>query len=323
MRVAITPEYGPAAVLQITQVPDPVVGEREVLVQVHASPVTAGDRRVRAADFPGASAAVGRLMMGVLRPRNPIQGTMFAGEVVAVGSKVSRYSVGDQVFGSADHGAYAELLVRPEDSTMAKLPQGFDYAQAAAVPYGAITAMYFLQTLAEVQPGESVLLLGAAGGVGRYAIQVAKLLGAKVTAVCSPKDFELVRDLGADAVLDYNEDFRKQSERFDVVFDLADVSGFGDCKEVLSPKGRYLTLYISFAVLAHVAWTAMGSGPSAKFGIAIGDREQLERLAAWMSEGVIRPVMAKAYPLLEISAAHALAEQRPKGEVMVLPTLAA
>jgi NADPH:quinone reductase-like Zn-dependent oxidoreductase len=319
VRVAITPQYGPADVLEITQAPDPIVGAHEVLVQVHASPVTAGDRRVRAADFPGASAAVGRLMMGVLRPRNPIQGTMFAGEVVAVGSKVSRYAVGDRVFGSADHGAYAELLLRPEDSTMGIIPEGFDYAQAAAVPYGALTAMYFLEELAQLQPGESVLLLGAAGGVGRYAIQVAKHLGARVTAVCSPDDFELVRELGADAVLDYKQDFRTQGQRFDVIFDIADVATFSDSKDVLTPTGRYLTLYISLAVLAQVAWTSMGSGPSAKFGIALGDREGLERMQGWMAQGVIRPVLAQSYPLLEIGAAHALAEQGPKGEVMVLP----
>jgi NADPH:quinone reductase-like Zn-dependent oxidoreductase len=258
-------------------------------------------------------------MMGVLRPRNPIQGTMFAGEVVAVGSGVSRYKVGDRVFGSADHGAYAELLLRHEDSTMGTIPEGFDYAQAAAVPYGAMTAMYFFEELAQLQPGESVLLLGAAGGVGRYAIQVAKHLGAHVTAVCSPDDFELVRELGADAVLDYNQDFRTQGQRFDVIFDLADVATFSDCKAVLTPTGRYLTLYISLAVLAQVAWTSMGSGPSAKFGISLGDREDLERMQGWMAQGVIRPVLAQAYPLLEIGAAHALAEQRPKGEVMVLP----
>jgi NADPH:quinone reductase-like Zn-dependent oxidoreductase len=325
MKAAITPSYGPAHVLQIRDEPTPGIGDHEVLVQIHAAPVTAGDRRLRAADFPGISALPGRLMMGVLRPRHVVQGTMFAGRIVEVGTAVTRYAVGDDVFGSTDHGAYAEYLCAPEDGPMARMPADLGYDEAAAVPYGAVTAMLFLRDLGSVAPGDKVLIVGASGGVGRFAVQLAKHLGAEVTGVCSRTNFELVRGLGADHVIDYKtEDFTQSGKRYDVIFDIADATSFGRCRSSLTQDGRYLTLYISVGVLLQMALTSLTGGPQAKFSVAFGDRKDMEQLSDLIEQGVIRPVIAKHFPLARIADAHAEAETgRLHGSVMVKPLTAA
>lgn len=319
MKAAITPTYGPADVIQTGDVPTPTIGEHQVLVQIHATPVTAGDRRLRAADFPSISAVPGRLMMGVLRPRHTVQGTMFAGRIVEVGSAVTQYAVGDDVFGSTDHGAYAEYLPMPEDGAMAKMPAGLSYDEAAAVPYGAGTALYFLRDLGSLGPGDEVLIVGASGGVGRFAVQLAKHLGAEVTGVCSRRSFELVGSLGADHLIDHqSEDFTQNGKRYDVIFDIAGVTSFCRSRPSLTKNGRYLTLFISVAVLLQMAWTSIVGGPKAKFSVALSKQDDMEQLRELMEQGVIRPVIARRFPLERIADAHAEAEaDRPHGSVLV------
>jgi NADPH:quinone reductase-like Zn-dependent oxidoreductase len=319
MRAAITPSYGPAHVLQTRDVPTPTVGPRDVLVEVHASPVTAGDLRLRAADFPSITAWPGRLLLGVRRPRRAVQGTMFAGRVVAVGASVTRYAVGDDVFGSVMHGAYAEYLSMPEAGALARMPANLSYDEAAAVPYGAVTALRFLRDVAAVAPSEQLLVLGAAGGVGRFAVQLAKHLGAEVTAVCSRRGFELVRSLGADHLVDHEtEDFTKSGRRYDVIFDTADATTFARCRPALTPTGRYLTLYISVGVLLQVAVTSLRGGPKARFAVVAGSHDDLEQVRELVARGVVRPVIARRFPLEDIAAAHAEAEAaRPLGAVLV------
>lgn len=321
MLAAFTPQYGSPDVITVREAPEPSLDADQILVQVHAAPVTAGDRRLRAADFPGASAILGRLMMGVFKPRHAIQGSMFAGRVLQVGADVTRFAVGDEVFGSADHGAYAERLVVAHDGAIAVVPEGVSTIEAAGVPYGAGTALHFLRDLANVQPGEKVLILGASGGVGRYAIQIAKHLGAHVTAVCGAPSTDLVRSLGADAVLDHRtQDFTDQGSHWDVVFDVADRSSFGHSRRVLTPTGRYLTLYISLRAAWNTLRTQWSSGPKAIFAIAIGDAAQAEELAGLLADGAIRPVIAERFGLQQIREAHALAESGMRGEVLVCPT---
>lgn len=319
MKAALTPSYGPAEVLKTADVPAPTIGERDVLVEVHASPVTAGDRRLRAADFPSITAAPGRLMVGLLRPKHPVQGTMFAGRVLRVGSAVTEYAVGDDVFGSTDHGAYAEYLAMPESGAMAKMPACLDYAEAAAVPYGAVTALRFLRDLGAVGPGSKVLIVGASGGVGRFAVQIAKHLGAEVTGVCSRGSFELVRQLGADHLIDYeSQDFTQTGERYDVIFDIAGVTSFRSSRQSLTQDGRYLTLFFSVGVLLQMAVTALVGGPRAKFSVALGDRDDMEQLRDLIERGVIRPIVAQRFPLDRIAEAHAEAERgRNAGSVVV------
>ncbi|MEZ4327522.1 MAG: NAD(P)-dependent alcohol dehydrogenase [Polyangiales bacterium] len=309
MRAAITPKYGPPTILELRELPAPALGAQDVLVEVRASIVSEGDRRIRSADFPGMTAVPGRLMMGVFGPRAQVGGTMFAGTVVAMGERVTRYAVGDDVFGSAPHGAYAELLCIPEDGAMARMPAGLTHDEAAAIPYGAGTAHHFLVELAQLQPGERVLVNGATGGVGRFAVQLAKHLGAEVTAVCSRAHHELARELGADHVIDYKTtDFTTHGERYDIIFDIADSTTFGACRASLTPRGRYLTLSVSLRVLLQMGWTRVKGGQRALVSVALGDREHIEQLAALVTEGAFHPVIAKRFPLEDIVAAHQAAE---------------
>lgn len=317
MRAATNTEYGTPDVLDITEVDRPTPGPREVLVEVHASAVTHGDRRLRAADFPGIGALFGRLMFGVFAPRHPVGGTMFAGRVSAVGSEVTRFAVGDDVFGNVDHGAYAEYLVVEEDGAVATKPQGIDYAEAAAIPYGAGTALTFLRDMAKVERGERVLIVGATGGVGRMAVQVAKHLGAHVTAVGS-RDAELVHALGADEFIDYTlEEFTAGDARWDVIFDTTEGDHFRAFRGSLTATGRYLSLYLTTRLLFQMAITALRSGPRAMGGVALGSAEGMEDLRELVEAGALRAVVAERYPLSEIADAHGALEGRPSGDVVV------
>jgi NADPH:quinone reductase-like Zn-dependent oxidoreductase len=319
MKAAITPQYGSADVFETREIPRPVVGEHDVLIEVRASAVTEGDRRLRSADFPTIMALPGRLMVGLTRPKHPVQGTMFAGRVVEVGGGVTKYRVGDDVFGSADHGAYAQYLALHEEAALAKMPQGVNYEEAASVPYGAVTALRFLRDLGSVGAGQRVLVLGASGGVGRFAVQLAKHLGAEVTGVSSRKNLDLVRALGAEHAIDYeSEDFTQNGERYDVIFDIADKATFSEVRGSLTERGRYLTLFASLGVLLQMVLTSMGSGPKAKFGVALGEAKDMEELRDLMTRGVLQPVVARSYPLERIAEAHRAVESRQvSGNVVV------
>lgn len=318
MRVAINDEYGDPDVLRLSEAPRPTAGPREVLVQVLASDVTQGDRRLRAADFPGFTALFGRLMFGVFSPRNQVGGTSFAGRVVAVGSKVTSYAVGDDVYGSVMRGAYAEYLAVPEKSTLAKMPANVTYAEAAALPYGAVTALVFMRDLAKVQPGERVLVVGASGGVGRMAVQLAKHLGAHVTGVGS-RDEDLVRSLGASEFINHkSEDFTQSGQTWDVIFDTAEGNHFRSFRGSLTSTGRYLTLYMTGRVLFEQATTAMRRGPRAIVGVAMGSAENLRDIRELVSEGALRSVIGERYSLDQIARAHAALEgSRPRGSIVI------
>ncbi|MFK8002425.1 MAG: NAD(P)-dependent alcohol dehydrogenase [Polyangiales bacterium] len=317
MRAAINDQYGDPSVLRVSDVPTPEIGAKEVLVQVFASDVTQGDRRLRAADFPGLSAVFGRLMFGVWAPRNRVGGTSFAGRVVAVGAKVTRLEVGDDVFGSVMRGAYAEYLAVSADEPIAKMPANTSYIEAAALPYGGVTSLVFLRDLAKVQPGERVLVVGASGGIGRIAVQMAKHLGAHVTAVASRNE-DLVRSLGADAYINYREDdFTKSGEHWDVIFDTTEGNHFRSFRAALSSAGRYLSLYMTVRVLFEMATTALRGGPRAITGVALGDADTLDEVCRLVEEGRIRAVVSERYPLEDITAAHTSLEGAPSGSVVI------
>ncbi|MCA9708130.1 MAG: NAD(P)-dependent alcohol dehydrogenase [Myxococcales bacterium] len=280
--------------------------------------MTEGDRRLRAADFPGVSAVFGRLMMGLTGPRHAIGGSNFAGRVVEVGRDVTDWSVGDDVFGGAMHGAYAEYLAVPARSGIARVPEGLTYGEAAAMPYGAVTALVFLRDLAQVQPRERVLIVGASGGVGRMAVQLAKHLGAHVTGVCG-EDAELVRGLGADAIIDYRrEDFTERAERWDVIFDTTQGNHFRACRSVLTQTGRYLSLYVTVRLLAQMLATRLTGGPRALTGVAVGNPQLTGEVAALVEQGALRPVIAGRYPLAQAAEAHAFFQShRPHGSLVI------
>jgi NADPH:quinone reductase-like Zn-dependent oxidoreductase len=319
MQAVSTRSYGPPAVLDLTRLPVPGLRDHDVLVEVHATTVTAGDIRLRTADFPSISALPGRLMVGAFRPRHRVQGTMFAGRIVDVGNAVTRYCVGDDVFGYTDHGAYAEYLAIAEDAAFARMPSALSYDEAAAIPYGAGTALHFLGDLAAVREGEHVLVVGAAGGVGRFAVSIAKELGAKVTAVCSRRSFELVRSLGADHVIDYTTtDFTRDRDEYDVIFDIAGASSFSEARRALTPTGRYLTLTLDVPVLFYMAWTALFEGRRAVMGIAMPSAGSMEEIRALAERGVLRPLIAERFPLERIVEAHtSAARSRSAGSTIV------
>lgn len=305
MKAAIHDQFGAPQVLHTGEVERPVVGKGQILVRVHASPVTQGDRRLRAADFPGISAVIGRLMFGLFRPRHPIPGTMFAGRVVEIGEGVTRFAVGDDVFGSCDNGAQAEYLAVAQDGPLAKIPEGIGYDEAAAVPYGATTALAFLRDVARVQPGESVLVVGAAGGVGRFAVQIGRRLGARVTGVCHGRDAELVKQLGATEVIDYaSQDYTRNGQTYDVIFDTVSGDGFRASERSLARDGRYVTVYFDVSVLLQMLTTAVTGGPKVASSVVVGDRELMNDVAEMLARGDIRPVIAARYPLARIADAH-------------------
>ncbi|MES2640628.1 MAG: NAD(P)-dependent alcohol dehydrogenase [Myxococcota bacterium] len=318
MRAIHHTRYGAPHVLALGEAPRPSPRDDEVLVAVHASAVTHGDRRLRAADFPGIGWLPGRLMTGLFRPRRLVPGTTFAGRVVEVGAAVTRFAKGDEVFGLRTHGAYAEYLVMPEGGAIAPRPARLDHAEAAALPYGGTTALTFLRDLGKVQPGERVVVVGASGGVGRFAVQLARHLGADVTAVCS-RDQDLMTELGAHHVIDYTrEDFLASGRRYDVVFDTSETNQFARCRGSLAPTGRYLTVHLSLQSLAQMGTTSMFGGPRSLCGVSVATRENLDEVCKLVETGALRSVVASRFPLERTADAHACLEAgRTRGGVVV------
>ena len=313
--------YGSPDALTLSDRERPEVGARDVLVEVHASAVTHADRRLRSGDFPGIAWLPGRLVMGLTGPRKAVPGTTFAGRVVAVGPAATGFAVGDDVFGSVLSGAHAELMAIAEQGPIAPMPKGLTYQEAAALPYGAVTALYFLRDLGKLERGQRVCVLGASGGVGRFAVQLAKHLGAEVTAVCSRKNHDLVRSLGADHVVDYErEDFRDTARHYDVVLDTLGVSRFDRCRRALTPTGRYLTLIVSARGLAQMLRTAIVGGQRALMGVAAMRRQHLDDVRELVEVGAISPLIDRVFPLERIAEAHARLESgRAQGTIVVSP----
>jgi NADPH:quinone reductase-like Zn-dependent oxidoreductase len=318
MQAAINTHYGTPQVLSLAEVERPTISPHQILIEVQASTVTEGDRRLRAADYPGISALLGRLVSGLFRPRASVGGSTFAGRVVEVGAQVTRFQRGDDVFGSTMSGAYGQYLAIGANQALATMPSGLSYAEAAAIPYGGGTALTFLKDMARVRAGERVVVVGASGGVGRMAVQVAKHLGAHVSAVCSG-DADLVRRLGADEVIDYKkEDFTKRGELWDVILDMTEGNHFSAFRGVLTPRGRYLTVYMSVTVLLQMLWTKWTGGQRALTGVAMGSPESSDALRDLVQRGGVRAVIAQRYPLAQAREAHWFFERaRPHGTVVI------
>lgn len=315
---AIRPaRYGAADVLRLAEVAKPEPKDNEVLIRIHASAATPPDVAFRS----GKPLAV-RLFTGLFSPKH-IPGTELAGEVESVGRAVSVFKPGDRVFGTSgtDYGAYAEYKCMAEDALLAPMPDHMSYGEATHVTDGGLTALVFLRDHAKLQPGQSILINGASGSVGTFAVQLAKQYGAVVTAVCSAANAELVRSLGADRVIDYRrEDFTTTGETYDVIFDAVGKSSFRRSRRALKPGGIYLTTVPSLTILMQTAWTRLRGGRKAVFaatGLA-QRRENLLFLAELFAAGTIRSVIDRSYPLEEIAEAHRYVEtERKKGAVVV------
>ncbi|MBZ0309471.1 MAG: NAD(P)-dependent alcohol dehydrogenase [Anaerolineae bacterium] len=322
MKAIVYTEYGSPDVLHLKEVEKPTPKDNEVLIRVHASTVTTGDCNVRGFVFvPGGFKLLARLMFGIRKPRKNILGVEFAGEIETVGKDVKRFKKGDQVFGLSGTrlGAYAEYVCMPEDVGMVIKPPHIPYEEAAAVPNGALTAFTFLKTRANIQRGQKVLIYGASGSVGTFAVQLARHFGAEVTGVCSSRNFDMVKSLGADKLIDYTrEDFTKNGQTYDIIFDTVGKTSFAGCKSSLKPKGLYLSAAGGPGMLFQAGWTSLTGGKKVLAGPSSESQEHLEVIRDLLAEGQIKPFIDKCYPFEEIVEAHRYVDTaRKRGNVVI------
>lgn len=314
MRAAVYRKYGPPDVVSITEMPKPVPGKRDLLVRLAASSVTSGDARMRAFNLPKPFAIPGRLMLGVFGPRRQVLGVEFAGTVEAVGAAVTRFKVGDPVFGIDVFGCHAEYKLVREDECVATMPEGLSFEDAAGVPFGGVTALDFFNR-AGIRPGQRVLINGASGCVGAYAVQLARYFGAEVTGVCSGRNAELVRSLGASRVIDYaTTDFAAESTMYDLIMDTVGNASFARCEPVLAPAGALLTV---LGVPGDMFRRPRG-GRRIVGGTSAERPEDLQLLAGLLAAGTIRPVIDRVYPLDGIREAYAYVDSGRKRGAVVL-----
>ena len=329
MKASVFTEYGPPEVLQVKEVPMPVPKDRGVLIRVHATPVNFGDTLVR--NFRAVSPRkfhmpflfwlIGRTSFGFTRPRRTILGSEFAGEVAAVGKNVTRFRVGDQVFGycGPSMGAYAEYLCIPEDGVMAPKPAKLTYVEAAAIPYGAIMALGLLRKV-QLQAGQRVLVNGASGGIGPTVVQLAvSQFGARVTGVCGTSRVEYVRSLGADNVIDYTkQDYVDSGESYDLIVDILGKSSFARCKRSLTPNGRLVFVSFKMKQIFQMLWTSMVGSRKVICVLVSEKTEDLVFIKGLIEAGKIRSVVDRTFPLERAAEAHRYAESGArKGHVVI------
>src|SRR5687768_4694832 len=320
MKAVVYEKYGSPDVLEFQEVNKPAPKDNEVLIKVHATTVTVADFRSRSFTVPPAFWLPARITLGLRKPKKPILGVELAGEIESVGKDVKRFKKGDQVFAATliSYGAYAEYKCLPEDAAIAIKPSNLTYEEAAALPIGARTALHYLRK-ANVQPRQKVLVYGASGSVGTYAVQLAKYFGAEVTGVCSTSNLELVKSLGADQVIDYTaEDFSNQREMYDVIFEAVDKSSFSACMKALKKDGIYLNVVTPLPNL-QMLWTEITSSKTLHLGENVPEKaEYLTFLKELVEAGKLKPVIDRAYPLEQIVEAHRYVDKgHKKGNVVI------
>lgn len=325
MKAVVYEKFGPPEVLEFREVERPVPAGQEVLIKVHATTVNAADCNARGFSYiPNGLGFLARLMMGIRTPKINILGSALSGIVEEVGKDVQEFKTGDPVFGSGpEMGAYADYVCRPENGALAMKPVNLSHEEAATVPYGALTALYFLRDKGRIGKGQKVLIKGASGGVGVFAVQLARYFGAEVTGVCSTANADLVKSLGAHRVIDYTrEDFTRSGEKWDLIFDVVvGKTSFSQCKNSLTPHGYYLAVAGGLNDLLHMIRTSMTSGRKVIFGggEACEKKENLVFLKELIEAGKLRSVVDRIFPLEEIVQAHRYVEQgRKQGNVAVI-----
>jgi NADPH:quinone reductase-like Zn-dependent oxidoreductase len=318
MKAVMYDRYGPPEVLRLAEVERPVPGDDEVLVRIHATTVNRTDAGLRSAEL-----FISRLVTGLLRPKNKILGMELAGEVDAVGPAVTEFKGGDAVFGGTGSGAWAEFVCLRESAALALKPAGMTFEEAASVFDGASLAMACLRQAVPLQ-GRSIVVYGASGSVGTAAVQLAKHLGADVTAVCSTRNIELVRSLGADAVVDYTqEDFTRNGKRYDVIFDAVGKTSFRRCRGSLKRGGTYIETDLGF--MWHVPLLLLATrwigDKKVKIGITAYQKEELLFLKKLIDAGEYRAVIDRTYPLEDVVEATRYVETEKKtGNVVMTVT---
>lgn len=328
MKAIVYTEYGPPDVLQLKEVEKPAPRENEILIRNHATNVNIGDiwarnfKEITPSKFtmPLPLWFPSRMYFGFTKPRVNILGSEFAGEVEAVGKEVKRFRKGDQVFGYRGQkmGANAEYLCMPEDGLVAIKPVNMTYEEAATIPYGALTALSLLRKVG-IQRGQKVLINGASGSIGSAAVQLAKYFGAEVTGVCGTPRLEFVRILGADKVLDYTrEDFTRNGETYDLIFDILGKSSFSSCKNALKQKGIYLLASFKIKQLFQMLWTSITPGKKVVCTLSSENPKDLVFIKELVEAGKIKSIIDRCYPLEQTAEAHRYIEKGYKtGSVII------
>jgi NADPH:quinone reductase-like Zn-dependent oxidoreductase len=322
MKAIVHTKYGPPDELQLMEVEKPFPGDNEVLIKIHATTVTTTDCNARNFTFvPKSFMFFARVMFGFKKPKINILGIDLAGEIEAIGKDVKLFKVGDQVFGSpgTKFGGHAEYCCVPENGALAIKPPDMRWEEAASLSLAGNTGLFFIRDLAKIQAGQKILIHGASGAIGTYAIQLAKYYGADVTGVCSGKNEEMVKSLGADKVIDYTkEDFAKSNERYDFVFDVVGKTTFSQSKGILKPKGIYLENMAEMKDFLKMLWTAITGGKKIKGGVSTERAENLNFFIKLIESGKLKPVIDRSYPLERTAEAFQYVEQgHKKGNVII------
>lgn len=322
MEAMVCEKYGTPDVLRLDEVKTPTPKDNEILIRVHAAVVTNADCAARKG-----KPLVARLAFGLFKPKSKILGTEFSGEIESVGKQVKRFKKGDLVYAATgtDFGAHAEYVCMPEDGALSQKPSNVTFEEAAAICEGALTALPFLRDEGHIQKGQKILINGASGSVGTAAVQLAHYLGAEVTGVCSSKNVELVKSLGADTVIDYTkEDFTQNGQSYDIIFDAVGKSSFYYCKSSLKPKGIYLSPVLKSGILFQMLRTSKFSNKKAIItftGLRSAEEKtkDLVLIRELIEAGKIKPVIDRRYSLKEIPDAHRYVETGHKvGNVVVI-----
>ena len=320
MTALVCERYGSPAILKFAQLARPVPKQGEVLIRVMASTITSGDRRVRSMDVPYGFRTLGRLALGWRGPRNPVLGATFAGVVEAVGQRASGFGPGDAVFGISGFrmGGHAEYLCLPATGAIAHKPADLSFEEAAALPFGGGTALSFLRR-AKLQAGETILVNGASGNVGMAVVQLASDMGAVVTGVCRSSRSAQVRALGAERVIDYQqEDFTATGRRFDVVFDVACNRPVARCLQVVKPGGRLIRLLSDLPEMLGATARPCRDGRRIIVGAAEESADHLKHLASLVVQRRYRPVVSRVFLFAQAIEAHRYAESAGHGESVVI-----
>lgn len=302
MKAVVYKKYGPPNVLRVTEMAKPHPKDNEMLVKIHAATVTSGDVRLRSSDFPPLLWLPARLIFGLFKPKKKILGHELAGTIEEIGKNVTKFKVGDPVFGTTTMlktGSYAEYICLPEEwknGVVALKPENLTYKEAAALPVGAMTAMYLLEK-ANLKKRQQVLIYGASGSVGSYAVQLAKQKGAAVTGVCSGSNVEIVKSLGAEEVIDYRkEDYSEHNEKFDIVFDAVGKTSKAKAKKSLHAKGTFVSVKM----------------------LTKEKSEHLEQIKELVEKGKLKPFIDRTFTLNDIVKAHENVDSgRKRGNVVI------
>lgn len=306
MKAVLCTAYGPPSVMKVSTLPRPVPRAREVLIKVHATAITPGDCEIRTLKMHPSMYPLFRLALGIRKPRNPVLGMYFSGTVVEAGSDSKRLDIGAEVFGCTGFamGTNAEYLRVAETACVIPKPVNLTHSQAAAVPIGALNAIHFCHK-ANLKESEKMLIVGAGGAIGTFAIQLAKLKGLQVTAIDSALKLDMLKHLGADHVLDYElTDFTEAAEKYDVIFDVVGKTAYSRTLNCLTKDGRYLLANVGVTPMLRGAWTSRVSDKRVISAMAGEKREELEEIKKLIEESKLHPVVDRVFSLEQIPEAH-------------------